>query len=330
MATRLTATSDGALWQGLVEQSPRRTAFHDWSWLRMMSDAFGWRFDPLLVLVDEEPVGVFPVFRESRWTPRNVSVPFPFLGPLVPDEHLAGALRALRRWQAQHGLLMVRFDFPPGAGAAVKGSLSEAGCEWANDATFIVDLRHGSAETLRTRFDRDIRRRVRKAEEEGVEVRPSQPGELTELLPRVLNEAYTSHGKPSPYPSGIAEHIERWSAGRSDVYVRTAFVRGRPAGVLVALGLAPVTIGWLGGALREFRRVSANVALTVGSLEWALQRGHVAMDFGGYVNDEVARFKASFGADRHPYLSAASVRIPGFVIGAAHEIRRRRGRPPLT
>lgn len=78
MAISLTATSDGALWQRLVEQSPDRTAFHDWSWLWMICDAFGWRLDPLVVLADDEPVGVFPVLRERRWSPRTVSPPFPF------------------------------------------------------------------------------------------------------------------------------------------------------------------------------------------------------------------------------------------------------------
>jgi CelD/BcsL family acetyltransferase involved in cellulose biosynthesis len=330
MAIRLAATSDGALWQNLVEASPHRTAFHDWSWLWMVSDLFGWRFEPLLVLHDDEPVGVLPLFRERRPSPRSVSVPFPFLGPLVPDQHLVATLRELRRWQAQRGLVMVRFDFAPRAGSTVKEALTAARCDWVNDSTFVVDLSHGSHEVLRARTDREIRRRLRRAEENGVEVRPSLPGELANLLPRILDEAYSSHGKPSPYPAGCGEQIERWSAGRSDVYIGTALVHGTPAGVLVALGGAPVSIGWLGGCLRDFRRAAPNSILMVDSLDWALDQGHAAMDLAGYVNDEVAQFKAAFGAEQQPYISAASVRLPRFVIGAAQTMRRRRGRPPLA
>ncbi|MGN6741745.1 MAG: GNAT family N-acetyltransferase, partial [Amnibacterium sp.] len=278
---------------------------------------------------DDEPVGVVPVFREQGWAPRSASAPFPFLGPLVPDEHLTGTLRALRRWQTRHGLLLVRFDFAPGDPAPLKASLTEAGCDWANDATFALDLTHGSRDVLRARMDSEVRRRLRRAPDNGVEIRPALPGELADLLPRVLEEAYSNHDKASPYPAGFGERIERWSAGRSDVDIRTALVQGKPAGVLVTLGGAPVAVTWLGACLREFRRANPNIVLHVDVFDWALERGHTGVDFGGYVDDEVAKFKASFGAERQPYISAASVRVPRAVIGAAQAARRRRGRPPL-
>jgi len=284
-------------------------SFHGWSWLQLQTDVFGWRFIPLVVRLDDVPVGVFPVLLRSGFAPRPAGVPFPYVGPLVPAELLTATLSAFRSWQLRHGIPLARFDLAPGT--AVSGDdLSCAGAEWAPDRTYVVDLAHASLDRLVARMNRNARRSLRDASANGVEVRPARPGETAEFLPRVLGESYTSRGVPSPYPADIGERIERWAEGRDDVYAGVAVVDGTTSGVIVALASQPVVSVWAGGTLREHRSVNPSTSLYYDVLRWSLERGHVAADLVGRVDEGVARFKMSLGGIETPYATVTSSPLP--------------------
>lgn len=323
MTIRFERTSDPATWDDLVALSPRATSFHDWSWLRFTSEVFGWRFDPLTVVDDGTPVGVFPVLLKRSRLPRAAEPPFPYVGPLVPEELLEPTLRAFRGWQLRHGRPFVRFDLGPaadpvaGSDAGLRSAVAAAGGTWEADRTLVVDLKGKTPETLMASMKKGARYSVRAGVRNEVEVRPSLPGEATTLLPRILNEAYASRDVESPYPDEIGSRFEQWAAGRDDVYVRTALVAGEQAGLVVALGSHPVVTGWAGGSFREFRDANPSTILFHDMLLWSLERGHTAVDLVGWVDEGVARFKMSLGAQEQGYTTALSSHLPEFVRAAA-------------
>lgn len=306
--------------------SPRATSFHDWSWLHLMADLYGWRFDPLVVLNDDQPIGVFPVLMKSSRLPRAAEPPFPYVGPLVPDRLLTATLRAFRSWQLRHGRPFVRFEFGPGITGAAQNALTETGCRWQMDRTISVDLTGCTPETLTAGMKKGARYSLRAAERNEVQVRTSLPGELTTLLPKVLDEAYISRGVPSPYPADVGGRVEEWAIGRDDVYIATALVSGKPAGVIVALASHPVVTGWAGGSLRAYRAANPSTILFHDMLQWSLRRGHTSVDLVGYVDEGVSRFKMSLGGTEEPYVRAVSSHVPGFIFSAAGAVRSLRAR----
>lgn len=330
MKIRFVRTGDSRLWDSLVSASPGATSFHDWSWLHLMADAFGWRLDPLLVLRDDQPVGVFPVLMRPTRVPRAVEPPFPYLGPLVPDALLVPTVRAFRSWQIRHGRPFVRFEFGPGVASIAQRALPQTRCEWHADRTITVDLVGATPESLTAGMKSNARYHLRAALKRGVQVRPSLPGEITTFLPQVMGESYTSRGVPSPYPSDLGARLERWSAGRDDVYMSTALVDGRVAGVLVALATHPVVTGWVGGSLRAHRPANPSTVLYHDVLQWSLRRGHTSVDLVGYVDEGVSKFKMGFGGRQEPYVRAVSSTVPGVVLSAAAAVRTIRRRAKRT
>ncbi len=188
--------------------------------------------------------------------------------------------------------------------------LTRAGVEWSRDRTFVVDLAHASLEGVVAGLHRNAKRSLRAAASNGVEVRPARPGETAALLPRVLSESYTVRGVPSPYPADIGERVERWAAGRDDVYIGAAVVEGETSGVIVALGSHPVASAWAGGTLRQHRAANPSTSLYFDVLRWSLERGHTAVDLVGRVDDGIARFKTGMGGVETPYTNVASSPLP--------------------
>lgn len=306
---RFSVTSDPREWDSLVATSPGATGFHDWSWLQLQSDVFGWRFIPLVVSSGGAPIGVFPVLLRPGRVPRPADPPFPFVGPLVPDERLPATLRAFRSWQLRHGVPIARFDLSP-AVTPSEAELDRAGAEWTVDRTYVIDLAGSSREQLVAGMNRNARRSLRDAERNAVKVRPAAPGETTAFLPRVLSESYEVRGVPSPYPQEIGARIEQWAADRDDVYIGAAVVAGETSGVIVALGSQPVVSVWAGGTLREHRAANPSTSLYHDVLRWSLDRGHTAADLVGRVDDGIARFKTSLGASERSYVTITSSPLP--------------------
>ncbi|MGL3199320.1 MULTISPECIES: lipid II:glycine glycyltransferase FemX [Curtobacterium] len=314
---------DAVEWDALVSAHAGATGFHDWAWLTLQSECFGWRFEPLVVTSDGVPIGVFPVLLHRGVFARAVLPPFPFVGPLVPDHLLVAVMRAFRRWQLRHGILVARYDLGPGAASDPAAAVARAGVTGLPDRTFVVDLVGSSPERLVHAMKNGARQSLRRAERKGVVVRPSVPGEVTEFLPRILSESYSSRGVPSPYPEDIGARVERYAAVRDDVYTATALVDGTIAGVIVVFTGHPVVTGWAGGTLRAFRAVNPSTALYHDVLQHALDTGHTAVDLVGEVDEGISRFKLSLGAAERPFTTVVSSPLPPSVRAAALALRRR-------
>lgn len=320
---RLVPTDDAMLWDRLVRTSPGGTDFHDWWWLDFAADLLRVRFDRLLVVIDDAPIGVLPVPRapDSRFAAPHL--PFPFLGPLVPADLLPATLRALRRWQAAHGLLVARMGFAPAAVAAARSAVTTAGLRPMEDSTVLIGLTHGSVAQLDAGMSRMRRRSIARAVGSGCSVRLSEPGEITELLDDVLDDAFGARGVASPYPADVGARVEEAMTARPDVYCGTALVDDEPAGVLIMLASHPVALSWAGGCLHRFRDQNPNVLLYRHQLLWAMEHGNTAVDLVGRVDEGVLRFKLAFGGVERPVLAVESSLVPSAVRGLRARLRAR-------
>lgn len=302
--TRLVPASSGPEWDALTRSVDGATEFHSWAWLQLTETLFDVRIERLMVLQQGLAIGVFPVVR-SRARVKTFSLPFPFLGPLVPADHLSSTIDALRAWQMRHGLLVASFDLAPGVPVAAD-RVRRPGVTVVEDASIVVDLAHGSEERVVDHYSRMRKRSVKRSLAAGSGVRDAAPGELASLLGPVLEEAYGARGVASPYPPDTGAKVEAWAAGRDDVQVLTAVVDDEPAGVLVILTGSDVALSWVGGCLRRFRDAGPNVLLYHEQLLRSVRAGSTSMDLVGSVDDGIRDFKMAYGGHEAPYLRVQS------------------------
>jgi hypothetical protein len=299
-----------AQWDGLLEPAAGSTAFHTWGWLELQARAHGWRFEPLLVVVDGEPIGVAPVLLVRRGPVlMEARVPFPYVGPVVPPQYLTGTLTALDTWARANGVVSSRLEFAPGLTSPAEAAPA-AGWDVHQDLTLLVDLSHGSVEEFWRGTRRSVRRTLRTAEQRGVVVRPSSKTDVVTWLPAFLDAAYGARGLPSPYADDVGELVWERYGERDDVCMLSAWVGDAPGGLSIAFGHGDTLFSWAGGGFRSRRADNTGTALYVHEILWALEHGYRRVDEVGAVDEGVTRFKRAFGADDQPYLVATRTHSP--------------------
>ena len=318
---RLREATDRGVWDDAVASFDQGLMFHEWDWLDLQEAVQGVVFDRLLVEAEDRVVGVFPSARPGPRSLKAPPMPFPFLGPLVRDEQLPDTLRAWRRRQWRRGPPLARFDVGPVLAEGWRAPVVAAGCEVRPLDTVVIDLQHGSETELQAAYSRSHRRSLKRAVKAGAEVRRSAPGEVTELLPALLDEAYEARGSRSPYPRHTGRLVEEWLHGREDAVALTAEVQGEAAGALIVLGGHPTALAWVGGCFRRFRDVSANVLLYDAGCLWAIEQQCTRMDLCASVDEGVLRFKLGFGGTEVSGLSANSFLLPARALATARSAR---------
>jgi lipid II:glycine glycyltransferase (peptidoglycan interpeptide bridge formation enzyme) len=103
----------------------------------------------------------------------------------------------------------------------------------------------------------------------------------------------------------------------------TTSVQGSPAGVLLAVTDGNRGYGWIGGTLRAFGHTGANTAAHSAVFLEAMRRGCTSFDLVGHVDEGVARFKRSLGAEPQPYVDAVSSWLPEPVVELPAQLRDR-------
>ncbi len=302
-------TNEGQ-WDRLLHSVSGSTAFHTWGWLELQAQAHDWQFEPMVVSDDGQVVGVAPLLLARRGIMlREARVPFPYVGPVVPPQHLTGTLLAVDAWARANGVTSSRVSFGPGETWPTRAA-SAAGWEVDESSTWVVDLSHGSEEQFWKGTRRSVRRTLRSAEQRGVTVRPSTRVEVSTWLPTFFNEAYGARGRPSPYPEEIGEAIWERYGDREDVCMLSAYVHDEPGGLSVAFGHGEILYSWAGGGFRSRRSDNTGTALYVSEILWALEHGFRSVDEVGAVDEGVAQFKRAFGAHGQPYLVARRMHSP--------------------
>ena len=323
-SVRFTEATDPALWNRLALDLPGGTAFHEWSFLDLQERIFGFSIERWMVEIDARPVGILPLARRSRRSPRSPYLEFPFLGPAVPAEHVEAVLRAARRHQQLRRMVLVHFDVAPSLAAAVADAAARIPQHVRLDGTVQIDLSHGSEEQLDARMSKSRRRLIRRTADEGVEARIAQPGEITAQLGPALDAAYTRRGAQNPYPLDIGGQIEDWAADRPDVLLSVATVDGTVVSSDVMLGSHPIAIAWVGARTPDAVQGHADAVLTRFALLRAMQAGHTAVDLAGRVDDDVERYKLSFGGTAVPYLTVEGSLLPTKAVTAVRRVIARR------
>lgn len=150
---------------------------------------------------------------------------------------------------------------------------------------------------LLNRFDDSVRRAIRKAESEGVDVRISTAREDLHTYYRLHCRTRKRHGLP-PQPWGFFESIFQHVLSRGHGVVVLAFYQGQPIAGAVFFHTARTALYKYGASDMRFQHSRPNNLVMWRAIQWYGRHGFSELNFGrtSFANEGLCRFKAGFGA----------------------------------
>lgn len=300
-ALRLEVAEEEPRWTAACARSGQPvTAFHTWAWLHAGAAMTGADFVPLVLVRDGVDLGVVPVLARRRGPFLTVDcVPFPYCGPLVPTEELAGCLDLLKRYAGRSHLLRTVIQFPPG-GDPDEQALSSRGFTVAHDATYVLDTTVG-VDALWSGLASEARRRVRHTEKNGITLIDDSPAGPLDTFQDLT---FAERGLRSGYVGKFSDHLDRIAGPDLRVHQATAVRDGEVLGVLVTLASSTEALGWMGGVFPMHRSTHASYRLYWDAIRWAAEIGVRRIDLVGVVNEGIGSFKKQFGGTLESYTVA--------------------------
>jgi CelD/BcsL family acetyltransferase involved in cellulose biosynthesis len=267
-------------WTAFAAARPEATPFHAPAWAGFLSECYGFRSFAAVVLDQGRIVAGIPVaeVRRRRW----VSLPFTdACGPLGDAERLAAALDAARGAR----LVEVRAPLPGSVGSAA-------------GLAHVLALDEDEQLVFAGFHKSQVRRNIRRAEREGVEVRvATTEAELTDTFYALHLRTRRRLGAPVQrrrFFSLLWRHVLQPGGG----YVLLAYHEGRPAAGAVFL-TAGQTVVYKYGASDERRwGVRPNHVLFRDAIRRSCAEGRTVFDFGRTDSDDAGlrEFKRGWGA----------------------------------
>jgi CelD/BcsL family acetyltransferase involved in cellulose biosynthesis len=272
------------------------TPFHRYDFLQSVAPSLNCEFVPLQVLSAGRPVGIAPLmvkrigpFCTINW------VPFPYLGPLVPEALLDATLSALHVEARRRRAISHQQSF---SGRTDHGQ--PEGFTTSTDRTFVIPLSGRSDNDLLSAMQKKRREELRRAQRAGFEVGPARIQDFQDV-DAWLGQVYAGQGLRNSYGAGACEQVFRALADAPGCAFRAARLNNRTVGVVVALATAQRAFGWLVAIDPRYRSYHPQALLTWHVLLWARDAGVTEFDLVGSPNEGIATYKRRFGAHERSY-----------------------------
>lgn len=283
-------------WDQVCATSPGATAFHDYDFLHAIAPELSCRFVPFLVILRGQPVGVAPLLVKQVGPFTTINwVPFPYLGPLVPEPLIPATLSALREEAGLRRALNHQQSF-----CGLIAGCRAGGFAAAADRTLVLPLAGRSDAELLAGMHEGHRWQIRRAQRSPFEVCPARAGDFP-LLDAWLDDMYASRGQRNSYPPGAVQRIFEALGDKPGTLFQSARLNGQTVAVQVTLTQSQRVFGWQIAVDPAHRAARPQILLIWRAFQWARDSGASEFDMVGAPNDGIAAFKRRFGARERRY-----------------------------
>jgi serine/alanine adding enzyme len=296
MGTRLESLDlDDARWHAFVARHPDATAFHHPAWSAAIAECYGFRPIVAAAVNDAGDVSAGIPLLEVRAKPRPprlIGLPFTdhcrvLANGSVGTTTFAAALADVR---ASHGVTRVdvRDDVP-------------GGHQVCDSVLHVLPLA-GDLDATHQRFDRNIKRNIRRATRAGVEVHRGDPvDELVDTFYPLHVQTRRRLGVPvqsKRFFSVLARRISADDLG----FVSVARLHGEPVAAGLFLAYNGTLIYKYGASNARGWDARATHLMLWDALQYASEFGYRALDFGlsAHEHEGLRTFKSDWGATETP------------------------------
>jgi hypothetical protein len=274
----------------------RPTFFHSTAWARVLRDSYGYAPLYLLARRAQRVCGVLPLIEVNSWLTgkRGVSLPFsdecrPLADAAADEKALLekaidlGRERGWRRFESQGGGDCLGVD--------ASSLLSFHG--------HVLDLQRPAADLFAS-FDQAVRRAIRKAEREGVQVeRSATEGGLRDYY-ALHCQTRQRHGLP-PQPWSFFERLQQHVIAREQGFVMLARHQGRPiSGAVFVHGGREALYKYSASDFACQNLRPSNLVLWQ-AIQWLAQNGFARLSLGrtSTNNEGLRQFKRGWGTTEY-------------------------------
>jgi len=282
-------------WDDLVLSHRECSFFHSSAWARVLFESYGYTPVYFAVYHSDHLLALMPIMEVNSFLTgkRGVSLPFTDYSNPIVDGNIEP--QALLTQVLQHGkqsgwkfleLRMGNSSLPPAS-----PSLTYVG--------HTLDLT-GTAEQIFSRFRSNTRRNIRKALQEGVEVKiASSPDSIKEFY-RLNCLTRKEHGLP-PQPYEFFKNIFRHVLRKGFGSVILASYRGKTIAGSVFFHFGRKALYKYGASDRAYQSLRANNLVMWEAIQGYAQRGYQSLCFGRteMENQGLLQFKSGWGTTEH-------------------------------
>jgi CelD/BcsL family acetyltransferase involved in cellulose biosynthesis len=278
-------------WEDLCAGFAHATAFHRFDFLTAVAPALACRFVPLLATFRGQKVGVAPLLVKQRGPLSFINwVPFPYLGPLVPDALVPATLSALAL-EARHRRALNHYQWF----SHVVPDSAVHGFKAFTDRTLVIPLAGRSDLDLMAAMHRTRQKQIRRAQRSGLKIFPATIEDV-QLMDVWNGQFYTARGMPAAYPAGTYERIFSALNDAPGSIFNAARIGSRTIAVEIDLATPDRFFAWQFGVDPSHKHSSPQALLTWNTMLRARDAGASEFDLAGTPTDGIARYKKEFGA----------------------------------
>lgn len=293
-------------WQAFVAGSSDATIFHHVEWLRLLHDQYRYPMRACCVVDSSDRIvaGLPLAHVTSRLTGnRLVALPFSDLCPVVcdssaGDEAIGALVRSLNNaHQELHLDVEVRGPTP---------GVPASGREFYHHE---IPLDQDLA-ALQSRFRQNIRRDIKRAAREGVEVRRGTTVEDLDTFYSLHLRTRQRQGVPTQPRRFIRRFARLFDAGLG--FVLLATFDGAPLAAAVYLNWGTTLTYKYGASAPEHLKKRPNHAIFMEAIRWGCEQGMTSVDLGrtDFDNEGLRAFKQGWGSHERQLAYAAFSRSP--------------------
>lgn len=179
--------------------------------------------------------------------------------------------------------------------------------------TYLIDLT--DPDTIFERFDSDVKRRIRKAQEEAYDLRSDHSAEHTKILCALISSTYRKQGLSLPYSEQDLHRLFRMLHDHNKLAIYSISVKEGYVGGMVVVCHGNLAYYWIAGSDDRYLYTGLNQLLMYEALKDLHDRGVEKIELVGANTPSVARYKSTYGGKIQPYYSVESAKgLPAFLL----------------
>jgi len=289
-------------WDEIVKSSSQGTLFHLSKWLELLQECQGSRLLRYGIVEDARLIGIFPLYIKSLGPFRVAGSPLtvedtPYLGPIVEAGRLTDVLVALESEMRKRHVHFIRVILPPGW---TRPQVEQQGYHVVSKTSHTVDLGLGE-DKIFANFEKNRKKKVRKAERLGVHVRWTQREEDWDQHYQLLSDLCRGQGRLPPNSRSFYRGLQERFEASGEVALVVSDYEGKVIAAQI-YGLYKGVVYCLNEAsMRDFRHVAPNDAKHWVGIRTYLNKGFRVYDIGNADTPPLAEYKRNFGGTEAEY-----------------------------